>query len=178
MDTTVKRFILTGAPGTGKTSVLEALSAKGHTCFPEVSRIIIREQQQMNGTFMPWLNLEQFAQECRQRMLHHLSRCPSGISFFDRGLPDNIAYLRCKNLVAGTEFHEQLEQYNSLVFYFPLWPKIYVNDPQRPETLEHAAKVDQSLRYTYHSLGYKLVEMPLDSVTNRVQFIENHINQF
>jgi predicted ATPase len=42
-------FILTGGPGSGKTSVLTALAQKGFLTVPEVARKIIKEQQSISG---------------------------------------------------------------------------------------------------------------------------------
>ncbi len=42
-------FILTGGPGSGKTSVLTALAQKGFLTVPEVGRKIIKEQQLIGG---------------------------------------------------------------------------------------------------------------------------------
>jgi predicted ATPase len=43
-------FILTGGPGSGKTSVLDHLSETGHIVVPEVARKIIQEQMAQQGT--------------------------------------------------------------------------------------------------------------------------------
>ncbi|HGK6710616.1 TPA: AAA family ATPase, partial [Legionella pneumophila] len=42
-------FILTGGPGSGKTSVLTVLAQKGFLTVPEVGRKIIKEQQLIGG---------------------------------------------------------------------------------------------------------------------------------
>lgn len=38
--------VLIGGPSSGKTTLIEALKEKGHTCYPEVSREVIREAQE------------------------------------------------------------------------------------------------------------------------------------
>ncbi|PID68155.1 MAG: hypothetical protein CR968_03115, partial [Flavobacteriia bacterium] len=60
--TSIQRYIITGAPGSGKSSLLEALKLRGYHCFDEVSRLIIKEQQQINGQLLPWDDLAGFAQ--------------------------------------------------------------------------------------------------------------------
>ena len=93
MPNTVKRYIITGAPGTGKSSILFELMKKRYTCFPEVSRKIIKEQQEMDGNLFPWENLYGFALKCYEKMLADCKLSKFGINFFDRGIPDNITYL-------------------------------------------------------------------------------------
>ena len=40
----IKRFIVTGAPSTGKSSLINELSNMGYECFNEVSRSIINNE--------------------------------------------------------------------------------------------------------------------------------------
>ncbi len=40
-----RKIVITGGPGTGKTSVIEGLEEHGYFCLHEVSREIIREAQ-------------------------------------------------------------------------------------------------------------------------------------
>ena len=41
----IKRFIITGAPSTGKSSLINELSNMGYECFNEVSRSIIKNEK-------------------------------------------------------------------------------------------------------------------------------------
>ena len=47
----MKKFVITGAPGTGKTSILNHLKTKGYNCIDEISREIISEQIAMERYF-------------------------------------------------------------------------------------------------------------------------------
>jgi predicted ATPase len=38
--------VLIGGPSSGKTTLIEALKVKGHTCYPEISREVIKEAQE------------------------------------------------------------------------------------------------------------------------------------
>ena len=40
----IQRFIITGGPATGKSSIIEYFQQIGHPCFEEVSRGFIQEQ--------------------------------------------------------------------------------------------------------------------------------------
>ena len=45
-----QKIVLIGGPGTGKTSVLNALIQKGFFCMPEVSREVTLESKRRNGS--------------------------------------------------------------------------------------------------------------------------------
>ena len=51
----MQRFILTGAPGSGKTSILSHLRQKGHTVIAEAATDVIAAEQ-ARGTPEPWLD--------------------------------------------------------------------------------------------------------------------------
>ncbi len=95
------RYIITGGPGSGKSTLLNALKAEGYECYDEISRTIIQEQQLINGDKVPWKNLSAFAYICYERMTAQLENTPQDVCFFDRGLPDIIAYLQRGNITAA-----------------------------------------------------------------------------
>jgi predicted ATPase len=47
-------FALTGGPGSGKTSLIEALKARGHATTEEAGRGVIREEMRDGGNGLPW----------------------------------------------------------------------------------------------------------------------------
>lgn len=54
--------VITGGPGSGKTSLVEALAALGHPVEPEAGRAIIRRQQAIDGQALPWRDRALFAE--------------------------------------------------------------------------------------------------------------------
>jgi len=47
-------IVVSGGPGSGKTTVLHELAARGFPFAPEVARQIIQEQMQSGGVALPW----------------------------------------------------------------------------------------------------------------------------
>ncbi|TIV93045.1 MAG: ATPase, partial [Mesorhizobium sp.] len=47
-------FVVTGGPGSGKTSLIEALALKGIQHMPEAGRAIIQDQVRIKGNALPW----------------------------------------------------------------------------------------------------------------------------
>jgi predicted ATPase len=173
MLTHSNRYIITGGPGSGKSSLLSALVDKSYQGFEEISRIIIREQHEIGGDRVPWLNLAAFAELCYERMSAQLDLCDSDCTYFyDRGLPDIIAYVRRGGLQVPEKYFEKAKSYNRTVFIAPPWENIFVNDSERPESFEDAVEINRFLKLTYQELGFNVVELPKVSIEQRVAFIE------
>lgn len=168
-----ERFIISGGPGSGKTTLIRELLARGETCCPEVSRELIREQMLTGGTLLPWNNLEHFAQECARRMRQQLAAAPADCRvFFDRGLPDVIGYLRRAGLETS-ELADARALYGPIVFFAPPWPAIYVNDPERPQSYAESCELSVHIRAAYLELGFQIVDLPRTAVGARADFIQN-----
>ncbi len=177
-DSGGKKYIITGGPGAGKTSLLHALNAKGYNISPEVSRQLIAEGVAKGSTCLPWIDLSCFAEKTLQRMaaLYRQAAPHSGTTFFDRGIPDVFAYLKVAGLPVKEE-HLQLLQahpYQTTVFILPPWKDIFVNDPERWQTFEEATVLYTALKETYSSLGYTLIEVPGGTIEERSRFLLRH----
>jgi predicted ATPase len=49
-------FALTGGPGAGKTTLVEALKARGHVTTEEAGRGVIRDEMRNGGSGLPWVD--------------------------------------------------------------------------------------------------------------------------
>ncbi|MDC3395030.1 AAA family ATPase [Flavobacteriales bacterium] len=168
------KYIITGAPGTGKTAIINALKKEGHSCAEEISRTIITQQIASGGDALPWKNLAAFSQQViALRKAQHTNAPQGKTHFFDRGIIDVIAYLRHDNLAVNDEILEMVKKfpYNTIVFYTPIWEEIYVTDTERKEDILTAKNIEKVLLTTYQSFGYTLVEVPKLSVSERTAFI-------
>ena len=173
-------FVLTGGPGAGKTTLLEALVAAGWTGMPEAGRAVIRDQQAIDGPALPWKDPAAFA----ERMLawemrsHALARKMPGLTFFDRGVPDVIGYLRLSGLaVPGhVERAAALFRYNPRVLVFPPWAAIFRQDTERRQDFAGAERTFEAVRSAYREAGYQCVEVPPAPVAERLRFVLNVIS--
>lgn len=176
------KFIISGGPGAGKSTLLEALRASGLYCSNEVSRQLIQEQVALNSRCLPWLDLRCFARLALDGMIaeHQKASADEGIAFFDRAIPDIIAYLRVGGLPIEPSFYGVIERYSyqRLVFMAPPWATIYVNDQERWQTFSEATALHQALVDTYQSLNFTVVELPKVSVAERVIFVLTTIQQY
>lgn len=81
----MKRYILTGAPGAGKTALLRLLEIKGHTVIEEAATDVIALAQ-AQGKPEPWKEpsfIDDIVALQKQRQLR-ASALSRGIQFFDR----------------------------------------------------------------------------------------------
>ncbi|HFL2715763.1 TPA: AAA family ATPase [Legionella pneumophila] len=93
-------YILTGPPGSGKSSVLAELSQRGYSVIEEPARSILRQQRAINGEGVYDINPFLFKELMLSRMLNDYETQNSDAPvFFDRGIPDIIVYSRCFNCV-------------------------------------------------------------------------------
>ena len=56
-----KHYVITGAPSTGKSSVINELRKMNFVCHDEIAREIIKENQEANRNVFPWVNMREFS---------------------------------------------------------------------------------------------------------------------
>ena len=169
-----QKYIITGAPGTGKTSIIKELKNRDFRCIDENSREIIAEQIKNGGEILPWRNQIAFENQIsNMRTEQYLATTGNSIHFFDRSAIDCIAYLALSNLGVTPQIMQSVKNcnFNKTVFYTPIWEQIYINDSERKENLEQAKKIEKAIINAYQSQGYKLVEIPKISIKERADFI-------
>lgn len=170
-------FIITGGPGAGKTTLLNALRKRGLVCMDEVARAIIREEREKGGDALPWDNIAAYTGRMMQASIEAykeaMNRYAGQPVFFDRGLPDTLAYMFLTGQPMSPEVHAAAEEYryHSRVFLLPPWQEIYITDDERTQSWDEAVKTAQVIRDTYRHFGYDPVDVPRCSVTDRVKFV-------
>ena len=167
-------YIITGAPSTGKTSILNELRSRGYLCHEEIAREIIRENMDAGIDIFPWNDMHKFSDLVLERMKVLVNTFdPNAIQFLDRSMVDLIGYMKFANQEAPAHYKREALSvgYAKKVFFLPIWHEIYTQDAERKESLEEAEKIGKSLEETYISLGFELIHVPHGNVAERVSFI-------
>lgn len=172
-------IVIIGGPGTGKSSIIEGLVAKGYCCYPEISREVTLEAQKrgIEQLFLedPLL-FSQMLLDGRIKQFNNAQNEPHKWVFIDRGIPDVVAYLDYIGDDYPNHFTDACkENVYTKIFILPPWEEIYQSDSERYENFEQAKTIYKHLTKTYIDYGYDLIEVPKDSVDNRILFILDKI---
>ncbi len=170
-----KRIVITGGPGTGKSTLIKLLEESGYPCLHEVSREVILQARKEGHEQLFLNNPILFSEkliEGRLEQFRQVTDFKQDILFYDRGLHDVIAYLNYIESAFPEEMHKTCKNHSyDLVFILPPWKEIYTTDNERYESFTEAEKIHSHLKNTYKSYNYSPIEVPKLPVKQRLSFI-------
>lgn len=179
VDASNRFVVVTGGPGSGKSTLIEALAAAGHAVMPEAGRAVIREELAIGGQGLPWADRMRFAELMLAQDLrsHEAAQAQAGFVFFDRGIPDVAGYLGLCGLPLPEAVRHAAEayRYRRVVLIAPPWPEIFAQDAERKQDLAEAQRTYEAMVATYPRYGYSLLELPRAGVAERVAFVLAHL---
>jgi predicted ATPase len=171
--------VLTGAPGSGKTALIERIGP-GVRCVPEPARRVLAEQRAVGGSATPERDAASFVDRVwRLTIEDHRTATAStrdDVVLFDRGAPDCISYASLLDVDPAPSIRAaEVHRYAREVLLVEPWEEIYTVDEERTMTYEatipfHAALVD-----AYERSGYDLVVVPRGSIEERVAFVRDRL---
>lgn len=175
----VSRYIFSGGPGSGKTTLIQLFKKEGYRCMPEAGRSIIQSQTAIGGSALPWVNPQLYAELMLSWELRSYDAAESNSVFYDRGIPDICAYLDTLGLPVPSYMHHAAIRYRyaDTVFMFPPWKAIYVKDAERHQSFEMAVEIHEAMINVYTRYNYRIVHVPFGMVQERKAFVLAFIAQ-
>ncbi len=167
--------IITGAPCSGKTSVIKEIEQRGTTVVHEVARAFI-DRQLGQG-----LRLDQIKADMLQferHILHAKIRIEDSLAeiepvFFDRGVPDSIAYFELEGLDPAEPLNYSRRKRYRRIFFFERFD--FLNDEVRSEDEMIAGRLNDLLLAAYEKIGYDIVRVPVMPVKDRTDLVLENI---
>ncbi|MBI2543533.1 MAG: ATP-binding protein [Candidatus Aenigmarchaeota archaeon] len=168
-------YVITGGPGSGKTTTLEHIAKLGYYTVPEDSRMYIDRELAKGKTIEEIRGDKQEFQNHITKVKFQLEKkTPNNKTvFMDRGMPDLLAYYRYLKLKLPKNLVGQCKNRYKKIFLLGMLP--FKNDYARIETEKEAKMIHKTIKKTYMELGYKVVRIPVASVEKRVKMILKHI---
>ena len=174
-------IVIIGGPGTGKSTIIDGLIKQDFCCYPEISRQVTLEakKQGIEQLFLenPLL-FSELLLEGRKNQFKNAVDETHNIVFIDRGIPDVLAYMHY--IGDSYPIHFDLacrENLYTKIFILPPWEEIYQSDEARYENFEQAKLIHNHLVETYKNYGYEPIEVPKETLANRILFILDEISK-
>ncbi|RAO47516.1 hypothetical protein ONO86_02934 [Micromonospora noduli] len=176
-----RRYVLTGAPGAGKTSVIEALRHRGHVTVREAATDLIAKRQ-AQGRAEPWHDhgfVDAVAALQHHRQVGSDARQP--VQFYDRSPLCALALARHLGRPIGPVLTAEVDRimrertYQRVVFLIS--PLGFIrHTAARQISYADALAFARLHREVYEEHGHQLVDVPAGSVRTRVALIEEHVS--
>ena len=182
-----KKIVITGGPSTGKTAVIEQLEKDGFNCLHEVIRNMTSEEKNhgqkieiVSNPIISVTNPMKFNLRILNARIEQYKTAQEAIGkmfFFDRGIPDVLAYMDCFQQTYDSIFTNACEnlRYDN-IFLMPPWKEIHVPDTERYESFEESLSIYECLKNSYEKHSYDVTIVPIGSITERVEYILEQIN--
>jgi predicted ATPase len=175
----MKRFILTGAPGSGKTALLRQLELAGFSVVEEAATDFIALAQ-TQGVSEPWTHpsfIDSVVDLQRRRQLR--ASCePAGIQFHDRSVVCTVALAEYLGHPVSSLLSRELKRieteaiFQKRVFFVRNLGFITPTEARRI-SFEECLRFERIHEEIYRGFGFELVFVEPGSVSDRVSAIKN-----
>jgi predicted ATPase len=173
----MKRYILTGTPGCGKTSILRALEMTGASVITEAATDVIAYKQ-MQGESAPWENSAFIDNIIKLQKQRQMDRCfdYSDRQFYDRSpictyaLALYLGFDPSINLMNEIDRIHKNNMYEKRVFFVENLGSI-AHTEARKISFEESLLFEQIHLDAYKTFGYECVMIPAAPIAERIKMI-------
>lgn len=178
----MKRYILTGTPGSGKTAILRMLEIAGYSVVEEAATDTIALQQ-AQGIPEPWTRpvfIDDITNLQKQRQMQ-TSELSSGVQFYDRSpictyaLSTYLGYPISISLSNEIERIRKERIYQQQVLFIE---NLGFCEPTQARriTFEESLRFEKIHEKTYISFGYEIIKVAPQRLSDRVKIIKRHVS--
>jgi predicted ATPase len=163
-----RKYILTGGPGSGKSSILLELETRGEYVLRESAEDLIRLEQ-AKGNPRPW-EKDGFQDKILLLQIQREDRIPQGIErvFLDRSILDGLAYATPGSAIYK-ETQRNIRPYSG-VFLIESIGNIQKTEVRKEDDIE-ALILQEKLKEVYLMAGYKIPIIGANTVEERTETI-------
>ncbi|WP_043618681.1 AAA family ATPase [Nonomuraea candida] len=177
----MRRYILTGAPGAGKTAILRRLECDGYPVVEEAATDVIALRQ-AQGEAEPWTEPSFVGQVAalQRRRQERAASLPGAVQIYDRSPVCTYALATYLGHPVGPELAAELERirerriYEPTVFFVENLGFVTPTEARRI-TYEESLRFERVHRDAYAELGYACVPIAPGPLADRVAAITRHV---
>ena len=172
----MKKYVLTGGPSIGKTTLIEILVSMGYSIVPEAARMVIEQERVKKSEALPWKNVKLFQEKVADQQIKLEEVAEGNFVFMDRSIIDGAGYCKLGNVETPKIIGEVARNRYDKIFVLNPLPN-FENDGIRFEDVEMAKKVHQYIIDAYINFGYEPIFVPVLPPKERVEYILEKIAQ-
>lgn len=172
----MRRYVLTGTPGAGKTAILRALADRGHTVVEEAATEVIARAQ-ATGEAEPWTRASFIDEVITLQRRRQLAATDAAIQIYDRSPLCTHALATYLGHPVSRTLAAELDRITSQAIYHP--QVLFIRNlgfceptPARRITFEESLTFERLHEQTYRSFGYDLIDIPAADLSRRVDVVE------
>ena len=175
-----KKILITGGPGSGKTTIINELKKRKFECRDEIVRDLTMKGKS-NGINQVFLDnpLEFSESLMKLRLKQFFIKSNNRFIFFDRGVHEIVAYLNFLDFKKPHSFLDLCKNIKyDFIFILKPWKEVYKQDNCRYESFDESVKIYQEILKVYNILNMETIMIDRNTVEKRTDIILSHLKKF